>query len=70
MRTRTERPLGADDLLLASENPGAFFDVTATAGRLTMEEQLSRGPMDLPFLMLVVLLTGIGVIMMFGPSGL
>ena len=33
-----------------------------------MEEQLSRGPMDLPFLMLVVLLTGIGVIMMFSAS--
>ena len=35
---------------------------------LTMEEQLSRGPMDLPFLMLVLLLTGIGVIMMFSAS--
>ena len=34
---------------------------------LTMEEQLARGPMDLPFLMLVVLLTGIGVIMVFPP---
>ena len=28
---------------------------------LTMEEQLARGPMDLPFLMLVVLLTGISL---------
>jgi len=44
VRTRTERPLGADDLLLASENPGAFFDVTATAGRLTIEEQLRGLP--------------------------
>lgn len=35
---------------------------------LTVEEQLSRGPMDLPFLMLVVLLTGIGIIMMFSAS--
>ena len=35
---------------------------------LTMEEQLSRGPLDLPFLMLVVLLTGIGTIMMFSAS--
>ena len=35
---------------------------------LTVEEQLARGPMDLPFLMLVVLLTGIGVIMMFSAS--
>ena len=33
-----------------------------------MEEQLARGPMDLPFLMLVVLLTGIGVIMVFSAS--
>ncbi len=35
---------------------------------LTMEEQLARGPMDLPFLMLVALLTGIGVIMVFSAS--
>ena len=35
---------------------------------LTVEEQLARGPMDLPFLMLVVLLTAIGVIMMFSAS--
>ena len=35
---------------------------------LTVEEQLARGPIDLPFLMLVVLLTGIGVIMVFSAS--
>lgn len=35
---------------------------------LTVEEQLARGPMDLPFLMLVLLLTGIGLIMMFSAS--
>ena len=35
---------------------------------LTMEEQLARGPIDLPFLMLVLLLTGIGLIMMFSAS--
>lgn len=35
---------------------------------LTMEQQLARGPMDLPFLMLVLLLTGIGVIMVFSAS--
>jgi len=35
---------------------------------LTMEEQLARGPVDLPFLMLVVLLTGIGVVMVFSAS--
>ena len=35
---------------------------------LTMEQQLARGPMDLPFLMLVVLLTGVGVIMVFSAS--
>ena len=35
---------------------------------LTVEEQLARGPLDLPFLMLVVMLTGIGVIMMFSAS--
>nr|WP_243200720.1 putative lipid II flippase FtsW [Lawsonibacter celer] len=33
-----------------------------------MEEQLARGPVDMPFLMLVVLLTGIGVIMVFSAS--
>lgn len=35
---------------------------------LTMEEQLARGPMDLPFLMLVVLLACLGVIMVFSAS--
>ncbi|MEG0765004.1 MAG: putative lipid II flippase FtsW [Pseudoflavonifractor sp.] len=35
---------------------------------LTMEEQLARGPLDMPFLMLVVLLTGIGLVMMFSAS--
>ena len=35
---------------------------------LTVEQQLARGPLDLPFLMLVVLLTAIGVIMVFSAS--
>lgn len=35
---------------------------------LTVEEQLARGPLDLPFLMLVLMLTAIGVIMMFSAS--
>ena len=35
---------------------------------LTVEEQLARGPIDLPFLMLVLLLLGIGLIMMFSAS--
>lgn len=35
---------------------------------LTIEEQLARGPMDLPFLMLVVLLLGIGIIMLLSAS--
>ena len=35
---------------------------------LTIEEQLARGPMDLPFLMLTLLLLGIGLIMMFSAS--
>ena len=35
---------------------------------LTMEEQLARGPLDLPFLMLVLLLLGIGLIMLFSAS--
>ena len=35
---------------------------------LTMEEQLARGPMDLPFPMLVLMLVGIGLIMMFSAS--
>ncbi|MEG2421107.1 MAG: putative lipid II flippase FtsW, partial [Oscillospiraceae bacterium] len=35
---------------------------------LTVEEQLARGPVDLPYLMLVLLLTGIGLIMVFSAS--
>ena len=35
---------------------------------LTREEQLARGPMDLPFLMLVLLLLGIGIIMLLSAS--
>ena len=35
---------------------------------LTMEEQLARGPVDLPFLMLTLLLVGIGLIMVFSAS--
>ena len=35
---------------------------------LTMEEQLARGPVDLPFLMLVLMLVGIGLIMVFSAS--
>lgn len=35
---------------------------------LTMEEQLARGPIDLPFLTLVVLLTVIGLIMLLSAS--
>lgn len=35
---------------------------------LTMEEQLARGPMDLPFLMLTLLLLGVGLIMVFSAS--
>jgi len=35
---------------------------------LTMEEQLARGPVDLPFLALVVLLTLIGLIMLLSAS--
>ena len=34
----------------------------------TMEEQLARGPLDLPFLMLVLLLLGIGLVMLFSAS--
>ena len=33
-----------------------------------MEEQLARGPLDLPFLMLVLLLLGIGLVMLFSAS--
>lgn len=35
---------------------------------LTMEEQLARGPLDLPFLMLTMMLLGIGLVMMFSAS--
>ena len=35
---------------------------------LTVEQQLARGPLDLPFLMLVVMLVGIGLIIMFSAS--
>ena len=35
---------------------------------LTMEEQLARGPLDLPFLMLVLILLGIGLVMLFSAS--
>ena len=35
---------------------------------LTMEEQLARGPVDLPFLMLTMMLVGIGLIMVFSAS--
>jgi len=35
---------------------------------LTMEEQLARGPVDLPFLMLVLMLTAIGVVTVFSAS--
>ena len=35
---------------------------------LSVEEQLARGPLDLPFLMLVVMLVGIGLIVMFSAS--
>ena len=34
----------------------------------TMEQQLARGPIDMPFLMLVVILTAIGVITVFSAS--
>jgi cell division protein FtsW len=33
-----------------------------------MEEQLARGPLDLPFLMLVLMLLGIGLVMLFSAS--
>lgn len=35
---------------------------------LTIEEQLARGPMDLPFLMLTLILLGIGVVMVLSAS--
>lgn len=34
----------------------------------TMAEQLARGPLDLPFLMLTMMLLGIGLVMMFSAS--
>ena len=33
-----------------------------------MEQQLARGPLDLPFLMLVLLLLGVGLVMLFSAS--
>lgn len=35
---------------------------------LTIEEKLARGPMDLPFLMLTLMLLGVGLLMMFSAS--
>ncbi len=35
---------------------------------LSVEDQLARGPVDLPFLMLTLLLLGVGLIMMFSAS--
>ena len=35
---------------------------------LTVEEQLARGPLDLPFLMLVLMLVGFGLVMLFSAS--
>ncbi|MBP1736608.1 MAG: cell division protein FtsW [Oscillospiraceae bacterium] len=35
---------------------------------LTVEEQLARGPLDVPFLMLALLLTGIGLVAVFSAS--
>ena len=35
---------------------------------LTIEEQLARGPVDLPFLMLTLMLLGIGLVMVFSAS--
>ena len=42
--------------------------VSQNRGDLTVEEQLARGPLDLPFLMLTMLLLGVGLIMMFSAS--
>lgn len=43
--------------------------ITKKARRdLTAEEQWARGPLDLPFLMLTLLLLGIGLLMMFSAS--
>ena len=33
-----------------------------------MEEQLARGPLDLPYLMLVLILLCIGLVMLFSAS--
>ncbi len=35
---------------------------------LTMEEQLARGPVDLPFLLLTLILLGVGLLMVFSAS--
>ena len=35
---------------------------------LTIEQKLARGPIDLPFLVLVLMLTVIGLIMLFSAS--
>ena len=35
---------------------------------LTIEQQLARGPIDLPFLALVMLLTAVGLIMVLSAS--
>ena len=35
---------------------------------MTMEQQLAAGPVDLPFLMLALMLVGIGLIMVFSAS--
>ena len=35
---------------------------------LTVDEQLARGPLDLPLLMLVLFLLGIGLVMLFSAS--
>lgn len=35
---------------------------------LTVEEQLARGPLDLPYLMLVLILTGLGLVMVLSAS--
>ena len=34
---------------------------------LTIEQQLARGPLDLPYLALVLLLTAIGLVMLLSP---
>ena len=35
---------------------------------LTIEQQLARGPLDLPYLALVLLLTAIGLVMLLSAS--